>query len=387
QGAAEFRANDGAASSQEAPVAASGGDGRVMIAYTSRVISSGDFATEIMARTFDEDGLEVVAEHIVHGGVQSLAQSTPVIAGSAAGFVVAWNSEEEDGDLDGIFARRYNALGGALDTENIAVNISASGYQRQPAIAMHTDGRWVAAWNGQSSTAGSTSDVYARVFGADGVGGAEFVLNSTLANVQERPALAMVPFTNDFVAAWQSRSQDGDGLGIYVRRFGLDGTAKTMELPVNTRTTGDQRNPTIAVSQTNQVAVCWESVGHVVAGKPGIACQYLRTSDLLPVGSEFLAFSRAEEQATANARFQADGRLAVAFQTLALDSASYGIQLVRMNNLGVAVGPRLNANRTWLDAQTRPFVVPLDDRLFVGWQSQLQDGAEGGIFFRILSQP
>ncbi len=387
QGAAEFQANDSSSNQQETPAAASASNGNVMTVYASQVITAGNFGSEIMTRVFDEDGLEVAPERIVYDSVMSYAQTQPTVAGSAAGFVVAWNSEEQDGEGDGIFARRFDVDGAAIDLTTVPVNTTTAGYQRQPAVAMATSGTWVAAWNGQSTTAGSTSDVYARIFPASGLPGSELVLNSTTTNVQERPALAVLPFANDFVAVWQSRSQDGDGLGIFARKFGLDGTAKTVEFPVNSRTAGDQRNPTVAVSQTNQVAICWESVGHITAGKPAVACQYLRTADLLPVGNEFLPFSWADEQASPTIRFLANGQLAVAYHTLGLDSASYAVQLVRVTNAGVPVGPRLNANRMWAESQSRPFVVPLDDRFFVGWQSHLQDGSAGGIYFRILPQP
>lgn len=384
QGAAEFRANDASNFQQEVPAAAVAPNGHVMMAYQSTVI--GAFGTEVMARVFDEDGLEVAREAVVYGLPKSRAQTQPAVAAGPDGFLVAWNDEEADGEADGVFARRFDLYGEALG-ESVAVNTTTAGYQRQPAVAIANNGSWVVAWNGQSGVVGSTSDVYARIFSANAVGGAELVLNSTVANVQERPALAMVPFGVDFVAVWQSRNQDGDGLGVMARKFGLDGVAKSIEMPVNTRTVGDQRNPVVAVSQTGQVAVCWESVGQVVAAKPAIACQYLRTSDLLPVGSEFLAFSWNDEQAWPAVRFQANGRLAIAYQSLGLDSSSHAIQLVRVTNQGVPSGPRLTMNRTWAEAQTRPFVAPLDDRLFVGWQSLLQDGSEGGVFFRILSQP
>lgn len=70
----------------------------------------------------------------------------------------------------------------------------------------------------RGTTAGSTSDIVARVYSAAGVGGAEFVLNSTIPNVQERPALAMAPFGADFVA-FGDESDLGGGSAQAVSRL------------------------------------------------------------------------------------------------------------------------------------------------------------------------
>lgn len=49
--------------------------------------------------------------------------------------------------------------------------------------------------------------------------GAEFLVNTYTTNLQFEQAVASLG-TEKFVVTWVSRSQDGDGEGIYAQRFG-----------------------------------------------------------------------------------------------------------------------------------------------------------------------
>jgi hypothetical protein len=384
--AAEFRANDETANTQETPAADAIAGGNLLVAYASKVYPSGPYATEIVTRVFDADGLETRPEAMANATIAG-AQTTPVVAAGSDRFVVAWNSDEEDGSVDGLFARIYDAEGVALGGAAGATGATAD-FQRQPAVVMAPDGRWALAWNGFSEVAGSSSDAFVRFFPktwpASGEPSADILVNSTTAGPQERPALALVPFANEVVVAWQSRGQDGSGYGVFARKFAMDGTALSPELPVNSTTASDQRNPTVTVAQNGTFVVCWESAGQGDAGSVAVACQRLKTSNLTPQGAEFLPFAAARDQVSPTARFLASGRLAVVWAALGLDAEGYGVQLLRVNDLGQPSGASLTVNRFWSGDQTRPWLVPTDDRVIVGWQSTGQDGAEGGVYFRIL---
>jgi hypothetical protein len=351
----------------------------VAIAYATQVLP-GTFATEIALRVFDADGLELASEQFVNG-LENLAQTTPVVAAGADRFAVVWTSEEADGSSEGILARRYDDEGNPLDDVPFAVNAITEGPQTQPVAAVDADGAMTFAW---TSFDGLTfNDVRFRRFDADGVGGEERLANVTTTGAQELPAIAAVPFSTDVVIAWQGQNGTS-GRDIFARKFQADGTALTIEMPVNAVTDQDQRRPTIAARQNGTIVVCWESVGRVTAGKSSVACRRLRTSDLLPQGGEYLPLEWSDDQFSPVVAFQADGQAAIAWQGRLVDSAGYGIHLARVSDTGARVRPLVTANRRWVDEQSRPFVVPLDDRLFVGWQSTGQDGSGDGIYFRIL---
>ena len=65
-------------------------------------------------------------------------QNNPAVAIDADGdFVVTWQSSDQDGDGNGIYAQRYNASGVAQGSE-FRVNTVTASYQSNSAVAMTT---------------------------------------------------------------------------------------------------------------------------------------------------------------------------------------------------------------------------------------------------------
>ena len=73
--------------------------------------------------------------------------------------------------------------------------------------------------------------MFAQRFNANGVAqGSEFRVNSTTANPQSNPAVAM-DANGNFVVAWTSVGQDGSGDGVYAQRFNAAGVAPGRRVP------------------------------------------------------------------------------------------------------------------------------------------------------------
>ena len=114
---------------------------------------------------------------------------------------------------------------------------------------------------------GSDYGVFGQRFNLTvGKSGPEFQVNEHTDQVQEAPALAAAP-TGDFAAAWQScpgpgavePAQDGDGCGVFARRYKADGSPIGSELFVNTSPAGDQTGAAAAMSADGVFAVAWQS--------------------------------------------------------------------------------------------------------------------------------
>ncbi|MDB5301155.1 MAG: repeat-containing protein, partial [Phycisphaerales bacterium] len=88
--------------------------------------------------------------------------------------------------------------------------------------------------------------------------GGELLLNQAIGSTQQSPAVA-VDASGNTVAVWQSLGEDGDGWGIYGRRFDSSGNALGNEFLVNTTTTHDQVNPAIALTSSGAFVVVWTS--------------------------------------------------------------------------------------------------------------------------------
>ena len=136
------------------------------------------------------------------------------------------------------------------------VNSETAGAQYRPAVASDAAGNFVVAWVGPD---GGLYGVFAQRFDAAGVPrGGEFRVNEQTSSAQLEPAVAG-DATGGFVVAW--RGPDGDGDGIFARRFDAMKAPRGAEFRVNTYTTGAQRLPAVASDATGNLLVVWESVG------------------------------------------------------------------------------------------------------------------------------
>jgi len=157
-------------------------------------------------------------------------QNRPVAAMNDQGlFVIAWESPLQDGDGTGIFAQRYDASGNPLGAE-FRVNTYTTGAQNRPALAMDSNGNFMIAWESQDQD-GDSWGIYAQRYDAAGSSlGAEFPVNTYTIGQQSAPALAMNADGNA-VIAWIG--EGSGGLGLYAQRYNQVGQALNTEFQVN----------------------------------------------------------------------------------------------------------------------------------------------------------
>ena len=105
-------------------------------------------------------------------------QMLAVVASRADGqFVVAWHGgTNQDGGGYGVFGRRFDGAGGAIDAVEFQVNAVGTGQQGLPAVAVNDSGRFVVSWGAQD---GSDYGVFGRRFDGAGIPqGGDFRVNS-----------------------------------------------------------------------------------------------------------------------------------------------------------------------------------------------------------------
>ena len=137
-------------------------------------------------------------------------------------FVVAWVSDGQDGGGKGVFARLYDA-NGAPQTGEILVNTTTANDQEQPAVAMDGAGNFVVVWSGNGM--GDGDGVFAQRFNAAGVPqGTEFRVNGAVSVGfnQSDPDIAMET-NGDFAVVWQSN--ETSSIEIWLQRYQANGTA------------------------------------------------------------------------------------------------------------------------------------------------------------------
>ena len=63
-----------------------------------------------------------------------------------------------------------------------------------------------------------------------------------------------------------SRDQDGSGFGIYGQRYSAEGAASGSEFQINSRTSGDQQDPTVTSLTDGGFVVTWMSYDQDASG-------------------------------------------------------------------------------------------------------------------------
>ncbi len=121
------------------------------------------------------------------------------IAGDAAGnFLVSW--EAADRDSQGVYARLFDKTATARGGEFL-VNTTTAGLQRRPAVATVKAGGWLIVWQGQGATA-ADAHIYGQFLGGGGSFiGPEFRVSQGFGPTQIAPAVAQLASGN-FMVAW-----------------------------------------------------------------------------------------------------------------------------------------------------------------------------------------
>ena len=207
----------------------------------------------VYAQRFDVAGTAIGSEFLVNTTTDRSQQRSSVAVSDDGGFVVVWDSYGQDGILAGVFGQRYNAEGQAVGSE-FQVNETSFGHQSSPAVAYLDDGGFVVVWSGPGN--GDLWGVFGRRYDADGVAvDGEFLINSEIGNLQRLPTVAALP-DGGFLAAWQSHGgQDGEGTGIFAQRFDADGDPVGDEFLANTTTGGHQKYAAVGAAADGQFTI------------------------------------------------------------------------------------------------------------------------------------
>ncbi|HEY7112599.1 MAG TPA: S-layer homology domain-containing protein [Thermoanaerobaculia bacterium] len=257
----EFQINTYTTGYQYNPAVAVNASGDFVVVWESDG-QDGD-KSGIFGQRFDSTGAKAGGEFQVNTYTTSYQYSPGVAMDAAGNFVVVWASDGEDGDNSGIFARRYDDTGAPQGGE-FRVNVTTAGYQAHAGIASDASGNFVVVWTSENVD-GSAFGVMGRRYDSDGnpLSG-EFPINTYTTSNQGAPSLAMDSKGN-FLVAWHGKGQDDpaepNGFGIFARMFRATGRPASVEFPVNTYTVDDQTHPVVALDDRGDFVVAWQSFG------------------------------------------------------------------------------------------------------------------------------
>ncbi|MDZ7950300.1 beta strand repeat-containing protein [Nostoc sp. DedQUE09] len=371
----EFQVNTTTIGNQSNSTVAIDADGDFVISWQS----NGQDGTKIYAQRYNTDGTPQGGEFQVNTSTSG-NQYNPVIAIDTDGdFVISWQSDSKEGT--DIYARRYNNLGVAQGGE-FKVNTSTTSDQANPiAVAMDSSGDFVISWI--SSEEGFSYEIYAQRYNNLGVAqGNEFKVNTYTNSDQYNSTVAM-DADGDFVISWQSFGQDGSSNGIYAQRYNNLGVAQGSEFKVNTYTSNNQANPTVAMDADGNFVISWQSDGQD-GSINGIYAQRYNNLGVAQGGAFKVNTYTTSDQANPTVAMDADGSFIISWQSFGQDGSSNGIYAQRYNNLGVAQGGEFKVNTYTTSDQSIPTVAMNAGGDFViSWQSDGQDLSDNGIYAQL----
>ena len=255
---AEFTVDTLTLSDLAAPAVAIGADDGFVVTWMS---PHDGYRLGIFARRFDKTGAPLDDEFQVNTTSKG-SQYFPSIASDPAGaFVIAWASSPSEGYSD-VYARRFDADGNPLGDE-FRVNSFTTAQQRFADVAMNSDG-FIVVWESDEQD-GSQDGVYGQRYSANGTpNGSEFRVNTYTPYVQGFPHVSMSPERS--VVVWYG-FQDDDS-NIYAQLYDAGGAPLGGEFQVNELTTGGQGGPDVAMGSGGDFVVIWS--GSIPGGSFGL---------------------------------------------------------------------------------------------------------------------
>jgi hypothetical protein len=234
----------------------------------------------VFLRRFDASGGPLGVELQVSSFTAFAQYHVSVSAADDGRFVVAWASYPQDGDGFGIFARRFDAAGGAVADE-FQVNLSTGDAQDYPSVALDADGDFVIVWQSLFQD-GYGEGVFGRRFDSAGNAlGGELQIAATN-TASEYDAVVAAEDDGDFVVAWESAA--AYDFHVFLRRFDSSGDAQTGDIQVNTFTVSSGARPNVSASGSRFV-IAWQTPGEDGDGF-GVFAQRLQRLAVLDIDGD-----------------------------------------------------------------------------------------------------
>ncbi|MDE5109856.1 MAG: FG-GAP-like repeat-containing protein, partial [Trichodesmium sp. St7_bin2_1] len=296
-----------------------------------------------------------------------------VTALSDGGFVVTWESKEQDSSSWrvygpwGVYGQRYDKNGEEAGDE-FKINTHTNNAQRHPAVTALSDGGFVVIWQSDRQD-GSSWGVYGQRYDKNGEeAGGEFPINTYTDDEQGDLAVTALD-DGGFVVTWQSKGQDGSDRGVYGQRYNKNGEEAGGEFPINTYTNNSQRDPAVTALDDGGFVVTWQSEGQDGSSWGVYGQRYNKNGE--EAGGEFpinTYTNSSQREPTVTAL--SDGGFVVTWQSEGQDGSSWGVYGQRYNKNGEKAGGEFQINTETTDDQSRPEVTALSDGGFVvTWQS------------------
>jgi hypothetical protein len=342
----EFQVNTYADYFQEFPSVAGLAGGGFVVTWDSRGILSG--STEVYGQRFDSAGNPVGGEFLVNTYSDDNQENSSVAGLTGGGFVVVWESKDQDGNNYGVYGQRFDSAGDPVGGE-FQVNTYTNFRQEHPAVAALAGGAFVVTWDSDLQD-GDGDGVYGQVFDSSGdpVGG-EFQVNTHSAGYQDNPAVAGLA-GGGFVVTWESGNQDGSGDGVYGQVFDSAADPLGGEFQVNTYTSMSQKQSAVAALSGGGFVVTWTSFEQDVDGD-GVYGQIFDSGGNTVNGEFQVSTYSDDDQQYPSVAALSSGGFVVVWESYGQDGSSEGVFGKLFDSAANPVGEEFQVNAYMVHSQ------------------------------------
>ncbi len=277
-------------------------------------------------------------------------------------------------------------------TGSVAINVAAgpvvnsttAGIQQTSpespqAVAADAQGNYVVVWSSQNQD-GDGWGVYARRFNAAGIAqGNEFQVNTHTAGDQMYATVAMNA-DGSFIVTWSSNNQDGNGWGVYGQRYDAAGNAVGGEFQISATATSDQMYSSVAINDSGDVAVTWSSRNQSNGSWDVYARVFHANGDQT---NEFqVNIQSLGDQMYSRIAMRESGNFTVVWQSR-LPNGDWDIYARNYDAGGHALDNDYRVNDTTAgDQQNAGIAMDNSGRIVISWTSDSQTGSGKDIYAR-----
>lgn len=320
-------------------------------------------------------------------------QGEPVIAIDADGdFTIVWTSEEQDGDVEGVFAKTYSTSGIAITPET-QINTTTDDEQHKPGIAVNAEGDSLIVWQSLEPhvlPGQYQYEIYVRSYNNLGEFQFENLVGEDPGKDQISPAVA-IDADGDFVVVWND-----DVNGVHFQRYDslgiAQGGATLVKMPGRI-----VHGIAVAMDAVGNYVVTWNESTPADAeypdGKDGsiFIQQFDKSGTVFPSFIEI--YENSQDHVDPDVAMNLDGDFVIVWTNLG-ESDDLGGHLDSPDGDGSSVFMHcydaLGASKTGASIQVNTFSdgdqgapaigIAADGSFVVAWDGDSKDGTGKGIF-------
>ena len=210
---------------------------------------------DVYGQLFSSSGSKIGNEFQVNTYVTGRQEEPSIASFNNGNFVVTWDSENQDGDGEGIYGQLFEGNGNKIGSE-FQVNSNTNGFQSYPSVASLDNENFIVAWENNPP---GRKEISGQIFnGSASKVGNEFFATPTTTDRKSIPSVARLSNGN-FVVIWTIRDPFVSifNLGIEGQLFNSTGDKIGNEFQVTNTTMGVIASPSVASLNDGNFVVAW----------------------------------------------------------------------------------------------------------------------------------